>query len=50
MQPNPPTEPPNQGVTECSLCHRAVLEKDVNSGERCADCAGKKGTENDDAE
>lgn len=42
MQPNPPTEEPNQGVTQCTLCNRAVRKSDVNSGGRCADCAGKR--------
>jgi hypothetical protein len=41
MQPNPPTDEPNQGVTTCSLCGRAVLKADVNSSGRCSECAGK---------
>jgi formylmethanofuran dehydrogenase subunit E len=50
MQPNPPTDPPNQGVVECSLCGRAVYAKDVNSSGRCSECAGKRSDEDEDGD
>lgn len=34
-------------TTECTFCHRAVFASDVNSGGRCAECAGKREQDED---
>lgn len=39
---------PDDAVTACTLCHRALYAKDANSRGRCVDCAGKRADDSDE--